>query len=548
MTSDARSHLLSAGAVMAAGTVLSRLTGFVRAALLLAVLGKSLDADLFTTANTLPNSLYILIAGGVFNVVLVPQLVRAMRTDADGGEAFAQRVLSLGALVLGGATAVLMVAVPLIARLAFDGALFGPALGSQLESAYALMWWCMPQVFFYGAFVLVGQILNARERFGPMMWAPIVNNLLACVVLGGYAWAFGSSNGSDGFTGTQEAVLGGGATLGIAVQTLVLVPYARAAGFRFRLRTDLRGVGLGRTIRLGAWTVAFVIANQVAYFVVTRLATGSSTAAALNGGEASGVAAYQSAFLVSQVPHAVVTVSLVTATMPMLSRLAADGRLDDVRSEIVSTVKVVLVAIAPIATAIACLGTTVAAVLFSYGALDGNTASIGYTVAAFAPGLLLFTVHYSVLRGFYAQEDTRTPFLVQLVVSGANIAAAVLLTRGAPTDQVATRLALAYGAAYLFGTTVSTLALGRRLGGGGLIDRAMTGFLVRLTAACAVSAVVMLITLAALARLDVDPAGDTGAVVALVAAGSTGAVAYLLAARLLRLREVRELLRAVARR
>ena len=114
-----RSQLLSAGAVMAAGTVVSRLTGFLRAALVLAALGKSLDADLFTQANTVPNALYILVAGGVFNVVLVPQLVRTMRSDPDGGEAYAQRVLTLGLLVLAGATAVLLVAVPLLARVAF---------------------------------------------------------------------------------------------------------------------------------------------------------------------------------------------------------------------------------------------------------------------------------------------------------------------------------------------------------------------------------------------------------------------------------------------
>jgi putative peptidoglycan lipid II flippase len=543
-----RSRLLSAGAVMAAGTVLSRLTGFVRAALILAVLGQSLDADLFTASNTLPNSLYILVAGGVFNVVLVPQLVRAMRNDADGGEAFAQRLLSLGALVLAGATAVLMVAVPVIARLAFDGALFEPELATQRESAYALMLWCMPQVFFYGTFVLVGQILNARERFGPMMWAPIVNNLLACALLGGYALAYGTSNGTDGFTGVQEALLGGGATLGIAVQTLVLVPYARAAGFQFLFRTDLRGVGLGRTVRLGAWTLAFVLVNQVAYFVVTRLATASSTEAALTGGEANGVAAYQSAFLVAQVPHAVITVSLVTATMPMLSRLAADGKLREVRAETVSTLRLVLVAIAPVATALACLGGAVAAVLFSYGALDGNTASLGYTVAAFAPGLLLFTVHYSVLRAFYAQEDTRTPFVVQLVVSGTNITVALLLTADAPTEQVATRLALAYGAAYLLGTTVSTVVLGRRLGGGALIDRALAAFCARLVVACAASAGCMVATQMGLDRLGVEVETDSGAVVTLAVAGTVGVLVYLVAARLLGLREVRQLFGAVVRR
>lgn len=554
MSDDYRSRLLSAGGVMAAGTVVSRLTGFVRGALLLAVLGKSLDADLFTQANTLPNSLYVLVAGGVFNVVLVPQLVRAMRTDADGGEAFAQRLLSLSVLVLAGATAVLLVLVPMLAHLAFDGALFTPELAAQRESAYDLMRWCMPQVFLYGVFVLVGQILNARERFGPMMWAPIVNNLVACAVLGGYALAYGISDGSDGFSTTQEAVLGAGATLGIALQALVLVPFARAAGFRFRLRGDLRRVGLGHTLRLGAWTVGFVLANQVSYFVVTRIATGSSTEAALTGSEASGATAYQSAFLVAQVPHAVITVSLVTATMPLLSRLVMDGRLAEARAEIVTTLRLVLAAIAPLATAVGCLGVTLAAVLFSYGALDGRTDRLGTTVAAFAPGLVLFTVHYLVLRGFYAHEDTRTPFLVQLVVSGSHVAAAVLLTYQAPTEQVATRLALAYGVAYLLGAVVSGSVLGRRLAGGaggdrsGLLDTTLAGFGARLLAACALAAVPMLGLPAGLERLGVDPSGDGGAVLSLAVAGSAGAAVYLLAARLLGLGEVRALLRAAGGR
>ncbi len=541
-----QSRLLSAGALMAAGTVVSRLTGFVRSALLLAVLGKSLDADIFATANTLPNSMYILVAGGVFNVVLVPQLVRAMASDADGGEAFAQRLVSLGVLVLAGATAVLMALVPLLAHVVFSSDLFVPELDAPRESAYALMWWCMPQVFFYGVFVLVGQVLNARERFGPMMWAPIVNNVVACLLLGGYAWTWGASDGSDGFSTAQEVVLGGGATLGIALQALVLVPYARAAGFRFRLRTDLRGVGMGHTLRLGAWTVAFVVANQIAFVVVTRLATGSSTGAALEGTTSNGVAVYQGAFLVSQVPHAIITVSLVTATMPLLSRLAVDGDRDRMRGEISSTLRLVLSAIAPVAVALACLGPTLAAALFSYGALDGGTGPVGDTLAAFAPGLVLFTVHYLVLRGFYAQEDTRTPFLVQLVVSATNIVAAVALTHDAPTDQVATRLALAYGAAYLAGAATSTTVLAGRLGG--LEGRTLLLFTARLAGACAVAAAAMLGVVALLGAAGVE-GDETGPVVlVLVAAGAAGVVAYLLAAWLLRLREVRALVGAVTRR
>ena len=101
MSSSESQKILSSSAVMAAGTVVSRLSGFVRAFLLTAALGNLLHADLFTIGNTIPNMLYILLAGGVFNAVLVPQLVRAMKNDDDGGEAYTNRIVTLAALFLG---------------------------------------------------------------------------------------------------------------------------------------------------------------------------------------------------------------------------------------------------------------------------------------------------------------------------------------------------------------------------------------------------------------------------------------------------------------
>jgi putative peptidoglycan lipid II flippase len=538
--------LLSASAWMAAGTVVSRLTGFLRAVLIVAAIGKSLNADIFTQANTIPNSLYILVAGGVFNVVLVPQLVRAMKKDADGGEAYAHRVFTLGIVVLAGATAVLMVAVPLIARLAFPTELFGPELAAPRESAYDLMRWCLPQVFFYGVFVLLGQMLNARERFGPMMWAPIVNNVVACAVLGVYMAAYGTSDASNGFTTNQEILLGLGSTLGIAIQALVLIPYLRAAGLRLRLRFDWRGVGLGHTLRLGVWTLMFVLINQVAYFIVSRLAVSASTeAAAQGGGDPAGATVYQNAFLITQVPHAIITVSLVTATMPLLSRLAADGERDRVRSELTSTLRTALIVIVPVAAALACLGQPLATMLFSHGALVGGTEVIGRTIAAFAPGLVLFTVHYCMLRGFYADEDTKTPFFVQLGLSATNILAALAFTAAAPPSWVAAVLALAYALAYLVGVVASASALSRRVGP--IFDARMVGFTARLGIAVAVSAAVMLGTVWGLDEVGVSGDTASSALVVGAVAGGTGAIGYLVAARLVGLGDVRALLGALRR-
>ncbi len=173
------SSLLSATAVMAAGTIVSRLSGFVRSILLAAALGVGLHADVFNIANTVPNMLYILLAGGIVNAVLVPQLVRAMRNDSDDGAAYTNRVITLAATFLFVVTVALVVVAPWLMGLFLDPAYFDPSRTSQLDSVIAFARYCLPQVFFYGMYVLVGQVLNARGRFGPMMWAPIANNIVS---------------------------------------------------------------------------------------------------------------------------------------------------------------------------------------------------------------------------------------------------------------------------------------------------------------------------------------------------------------------------------
>ena len=189
--------LLSSTAVMAAGTIVSRLSGFVRGILLAAALGVTLHADVFNIANTVPNMLYILLAGGVVNAVLVPQLVRAMKNDPDGGEAYTNRIITLAGLFLAVVTVLLVLAAPLLMRLFLGSEYFTPALAAQRESVIDFARYCLPQVFFYGMFVLVGQVLNARGRFGPMMWAPIANNVVAVLVLTTYLVVYGPAVGPE---------------------------------------------------------------------------------------------------------------------------------------------------------------------------------------------------------------------------------------------------------------------------------------------------------------------------------------------------------------
>ena len=144
MTQTENDRLLASSAVMAAGTVVSRMSGFVRSALLAAALGNALHADVFNIANTIPNMLYILLAGGVMNAVLVPQLVRAVKVDEDGGEAYTVRVMTLAAVFLGVVTVLLVVAAPWVMRLFYDPSWPADARDSVTDLAR----YCLPQVFF----------------------------------------------------------------------------------------------------------------------------------------------------------------------------------------------------------------------------------------------------------------------------------------------------------------------------------------------------------------------------------------------------------------
>ncbi len=540
-------NLARASAWMALGTIISRITGLLRTLVLLAVIGSALNGTIFNVANSIPNSLYILVAGGIFNVVLVPQLVRAMKHDPDGGDAYANRIVTLGLLVLAVASALLIVAVPLLMRMLFGSEMFTEDFERQRRAAALLMMLCMPQVFFYGAFVLVGQILNSRQRFGPMMWAPIVNNLVALGVLGTYAVVFGVAEpgANDGFSAGEAWLLGFGSTAGIAVQFAVLVPFLRQVGFRYRPRFDFRGVGLGHTLKLGAWTLGFIIVNQVALFIIIRLASGADLEGARRGVASAGQVVYDAGFLISQVPHGVITVSLATAIIPTLAALAADHDFRRMRIELGRTLRLALMLIAPVAVAVACLGLPIAAVLTGFGAARSNTDAIGSTISAFALALVMFSMHYVVLRGFYALEDTRTPFWIQTVIAAANIVLAVVLTQGAEPIEVSTRLALAYGLAYTLGLTISGVLLSRRIGS--LADAETIRFVVRLAGVCGVAAAVMLLGREAWDRL-VDLPGLVSAICELVIVGLAGAATTVVAARILRIEELRYVVTSVLRR
>jgi putative peptidoglycan lipid II flippase len=549
--------ILASSAVMATGTVFSRASGYLRNLLLAAAIGNQLHADLFNIGNTIPNMLYILLAGGVFNAVLVPQLVRAQKNDPDGGAAYTNRIITLALIFLGIVTVILVLAAPLVMRLYLNSSYDDPALAAQRDSAIAFARYCLPQVFFYGMFVLLGQVLNARGRFGPMMWAPIANNAISIVVLVVYLVWFGPVPAADqctAFTGTQELVLGLGATLGIAVQMLVLIPYLRATGVRFRARYDFRHTGLAHTMRLGVWTVLFVIVNQVAYTVVVRLASGgTASSACLRQGhraaqavsDGTGYTVYASAALFVMVPHAIITVSLATAILPRLSAKAADRDLAGLAATLAGTLRTAFVVVIPFALALPLLATDAAKVLFGYGATATTFDHYVPSIILFGPGIVFFTVHYLMLRGFYALELNRTVFFIQCAIGLTNVVLAIVLVGRADPASTAPALVLAYGASYVLGSAVSYVVLRGRLGG--LQTGTTVRFLVRLLVAALMSAGVAGALALALPGRGDDVSHGLAAV-RLVLLGGVDVAVFLALAHLMRIREVTTVVETVVRR
>ncbi|MET9478821.1 murein biosynthesis integral membrane protein MurJ [Streptomyces sp. NPDC006638] len=456
------SGLLKSSALMAAGTLVSRLTGFVRSLVITAALGAALLGDSYTVAATLPTMIYILTIGGGLNSVFVPQLVRSMKNDEDGGVAYANRLLTLVVVALGVIVAVAVFAAPLLIQLMSD-TIAGNAAANNVAVTFAR--YCLPTIFFMGVHVVMGQILNARGKFGAMMWTPVLNNIVVIATFGLFIWVYGTADTSEMTVRTIPPdgvrLLGVGTLLGLTVQALAMIPYLREAGFRFRPRFDWKGHGLGKTVKLAKWTVLFVLANQAGVLVVTQLATAAGHA---SGKDGTGILAYSNAQLIWGMPQAIITVSVMAALLPRISRAAQDDDPGAVRDDISQGLRNSAVAIVPIAFAFLALGVPMSTLLFSSSGLE-SARSMGFILMAFGLGLIPYSVQYVVLRGFYAYEDTRTPFYNTVIVAAVNAGASALCYVVLPSRWAVVGMAASYGLAYAVGVGIAWRRLKKRLGG-----------------------------------------------------------------------------------
>lgn len=464
---------------MAAGSLVSRAAGLLRASLLASVIGAfGLSSTAFTAANTLPNQFYLLLAGGVLNAVLVPQILRA-RQRPDGEE-FVNRIITVSLLVLGVATVLLTVLAPLIVRVYYR--VDDPA-AVQLASVFAVI--CMPQIFFYGLYTLLGQVLTASNRFFAFTWAPALANLVAVAGLLWFRAAGLPREAPPGeWTAEMIGILAGTATLSIAVQALALVVPLRRMGFRYRPVWGVRGHGLGALSSVARWTFGSVVVSQLGYVVTSNVLTRASQRADRAGLDAPDLTSFQLALLVMMLAHGLVTVSLVTALFTPMSAAASRGDDAELLRLRERGLRMPAVLLVPGVALVLALAPLITATMFFDNPLSGTDA-IAAVLLALVGGVIPLGWVYVNDRTFYAKQQTWWSFRTQCVVTGtATVGALFAATLDARHTTVA--LALGQTTAYVVGAVFGSAVLRRQHGPLGL--RGAVGVFVRLAVPAALTA------------------------------------------------------------
>ncbi|MHB8184634.1 MAG: murein biosynthesis integral membrane protein MurJ [Dermatophilaceae bacterium] len=514
---------------MAAGTVVSRILGVVRAAMQLAVVGALLTGDAWDVANTLPNIIYLLLAGGVLNAVLVPQITRAA-SHADGGREYIDRLLTIAITGVAVVAVLFTLAAGLLVRL-YSSPLWTPDVRS-LSTAFALI--CLPQIFFYGLYTLLGQVLNARNHFAAYMWAPALANVVAIGGLAFFLVRYPHQAAVTSWTSPMVWVLAGSATAGVAAQALVLVVPLWRSGFRFRPRWGVRGVGLRTASTVALWTFAATGVPAAGFIITSRVLTYAGQAGVLAGLEVPGKISYSNAFLIFMLPHSLVTVSLVTALFTRMSRAAHAGDLDEVRADVDRGMRLTAVATVPATVGALVLGFAATATLYQ-GSSEASTRGIATVMMAMMFGLVPFGILYLLQRVFYAFEDARTPFRLQLLVTAvatiANLASLLL-----PLRWIAVGVGAGQTLSNVAGMAVGLVLVRRQLEV--LVLREVGRTYVRLGIASVLAGAAAYLTQLGLGQVL---EGKLFNLVALATGGLVFVGVYIVAARRLRVREIDDL-------
>lgn len=434
-------------------TLVSRLTGVVRVLVIAAVLGTTFLGNTFQSANTVPNVIFELFAAGTLQAVMIPSLVeRFDRGDPAGAEHLAGSVLGLALAGLGALAVAGMLGAPWLMRALVAGVESAEVRAAEIRLGTVLLWCFLPQVVLYAVGMVATAILQARGRFAAPVVAPIANNLVV-VAMCGLFWVLldGRRPGLDLST-AQTLVLGVGTSLGVLALSAIPVVAAIRSGTALRPRLDLGDPDVRRVLRLGGWAGCYTAGTQVLVAVMLVLAN------AVEGG----VVAYQVAFTVFLVPHALLALPVLTTLFPVLARHVGSGDVVAYARGVGAGLQVILFLALPAAVAMAALSQPLARLLL-FGESRGDTAVVAATLVAFAPGLVGYGSFAFLTRALYALGDARRVALVHLgVVAGAAMAMAAAAGAVSAAGRVAA-LAAAHSGAYLVGAVVLAASVLRRM-------------------------------------------------------------------------------------
>jgi putative peptidoglycan lipid II flippase len=447
---------------MGAGTLASRVTGLAKLAALGYALGFTHLADAYNLANTTPNIVYDLVVGGLLSATVLPVFVERLTTSTSERQAWKDisATLTLAVIALIVATVLFAILAPEIIDLYTVGS-HQPDLATQRQVATQLLRLFAPQVAFYGGITLISAVLNARNRLGAIGYTPALNNLVVIAVLLCAApfihHLTNVGHGEPLVPASHDTalllLLGVGTTAGVAIQLLGLLPALRGTGARLRWRWDPTNRTTRVILRLSGWTVGFVVANQVAFFIVLAIAS------SLPRGS---VSAYTYAYTFFQLPFGVIAISIMSAVQPSLAERFVRGDLAGLRHRAAVGLRATVVAVLPAAVGYIILARPLTGLIFAHGAgRAGDISMTSSTLALFAVGLPGFCAYVYLVRVFQAMQDTRTVFRIYLLENVINVVLAFAFSKLLGTAGLALSLSVAYTA----GAFVAAFVLSRRLGG-----------------------------------------------------------------------------------
>ncbi|MFZ9696589.1 MAG: murein biosynthesis integral membrane protein MurJ [Ilumatobacteraceae bacterium] len=516
---DAPRDLLRTNVAVAAGTAVSRVTGLARIVVFGIVIGQTAVADAYDGANNSPNSIYELLIGGVFSAALVPVFTRLFHDDDDDAE---RAVVSPAIVTLAALTTVAVLCAPFIFRLFSLNPAPGIDADRYRDIGTMLARVFLVQIFFYGLTALATAALNARRKFTAAAWAPVASNIIIVGLLALIPLSIDGRPGLDTIADNSGLrwLLGGGATLGIATTSLIVLLVARAAGLSVGFRPDFRHPAVRRLARLSLWTFGYALTNQVALVVVRNLAEPGS----------GGPDAYTKAFTFFQLPHALLAASITTTFAPDLARAAASANREAFVARLSLGVRLITMLTLPFAALFFVTSRPMVGALLQHGNFTADAAhTTARALMGFSIGLVGFSVYIFVLRGFYAHEDTRTPFVINCFENAFNVALAFVLVG----RYGVLGLGLAFGVAYLVSAVVALVVVERRHPE--FASLALMRSLAPMLAATLPAAA----TAWAIGRAIGATAG-IGAVVRTVASFAVGGLVYVASLWILRVRETTE--------